>query len=191
MTLLSVSWGSDRFDIYIRVELALPYSIPISYQWYVSFSRLLQSHSIFIFLLLPSALWYLTSHFFFLIASLFIWSLSPLRSLLAIWFNQLDKTSCSCLFQAFSVYNRMLVYQRSPIGLMVIWGFPKAYCEPRLHFIQGDKWNPWEWERDWTMSLVKADGTDKDTTVGQWHATLRKQTEEQSIPGKLMTLGKS
>lgn len=41
------------------------------------------------------------------------------------------------------------------------------------------------------MSRVKADDTDKDTTVGQWHATLRKQTEEQSRPGKLMTLGKS
>lgn len=72
-----------------------------------------------------------------------------------------------------------------------MWGFPKAYWEPRLHFIQGDKWNPWEWEGDWTTSRVKANDTNKDTTVGQWYATLRKHSEEQSRTGELMMLGKS
>lgn len=56
---------------------------------------------------------------FFLIASLFIWSLPLVRSLLTIWFNQQEKTSSFCLFQACSVCNRMPVYQHSPIGLIV------------------------------------------------------------------------
>lgn len=75
-------------------------------------------YQLFIFLLLLSALWYI-SHFFFLIASLFIWSLPLVRSLLTIWFNQQEKTSSFCLFQACSVCNRMPVYQHSPIGLIV------------------------------------------------------------------------